>query len=233
MNRILVFAGAAFVALGMLCTPSQAAIIGLFEGAINIDGTVSNPIAQPPDPVPPEVDLSAFDTGTGLGTITVTIAGLGPHNVHLFVDHEIDEYINTYFNENGLASGTPAAGQSWEIDEPGWVYGDIYVNFENGTLDNSNALPDPLRDDVSMAMGWDFDLGPLDLYARIHFHLSDTEPTASFYLEQRDPDSQASVYFWSDSTIAAIPEPSTFIIWSLLGALGLTIGWWRRRSHGA
>ena len=26
-----------------------------------------------------------------------------------------------------------------------------------------------------------------------------------------------------------IPEPSTFIIWSLLGALSLTIGWWRRR----
>ena len=26
-----------------------------------------------------------------------------------------------------------------------------------------------------------------------------------------------------------IPEPSTFIIWSLLGALTITIGWWRRR----
>ena len=25
------------------------------------------------------------------------------------------------------------------------------------------------------------------------------------------------------------PEPSTFIIWSLLGALGITVGWWRRR----
>jgi len=26
-----------------------------------------------------------------------------------------------------------------------------------------------------------------------------------------------------------VPEPSTFIIWSLLGALGVTVGWWRRR----
>ena len=26
-----------------------------------------------------------------------------------------------------------------------------------------------------------------------------------------------------------IPEPSTLIVWSLLGALGVTVGWWRRR----
>ncbi len=26
-----------------------------------------------------------------------------------------------------------------------------------------------------------------------------------------------------------IPEPSTLVIWSLLGALGITVGWWRRR----
>jgi len=31
--------------------------------------------------------------------------------------------------------------------------------------------------------------------------------------------------------ITTVPEPSTFIIWSLLGALGITVGWWRRRSH--
>ena len=29
--------------------------------------------------------------------------------------------------------------------------------------------------------------------------------------------------------VPAIPEPSTFIIWSLLGGLGITIGSWRRR----
>jgi hypothetical protein len=30
--------------------------------------------------------------------------------------------------------------------------------------------------------------------------------------------------------ISGVPEPSTVIIWSLLGGLGVTIGWWRRRK---
>jgi len=28
---------------------------------------------------------------------------------------------------------------------------------------------------------------------------------------------------------AVIPEPSALVIWSLLGTLGVTMGWWRRR----
>ena len=30
-----------------------------------------------------------------------------------------------------------------------------------------------------------------------------------------------------------VPEPSTFAIWSLLGTLGITVGWWRRRRSAA
>jgi hypothetical protein len=30
--------------------------------------------------------------------------------------------------------------------------------------------------------------------------------------------------------VAPIPEPSTLIIWSLLGSLGIGFGWWRRRK---
>jgi hypothetical protein len=29
-----------------------------------------------------------------------------------------------------------------------------------------------------------------------------------------------------------VPEPSTLLIWSLLGCLGITVGWWRRRKAG-
>ena len=29
---------------------------------------------------------------------------------------------------------------------------------------------------------------------------------------------------------STVPEPATLIIWSLLGALGIGVGWWRRRK---
>jgi hypothetical protein len=32
---------------------------------------------------------------------------------------------------------------------------------------------------------------------------------------------------------AAVPEPSTLIVWSLLGASGIGLGWWRRRREAA
>ena len=36
-----------------------------------------------------------------------------------------------------------------------------------------------------------------------------------------------------DASITPIPEPSTLIVWSLLGALGMGLGWWRRRKLAA
>ena len=30
--------------------------------------------------------------------------------------------------------------------------------------------------------------------------------------------------------VDAIPEPTTLIIWSLLGTLAIAVGWWRRRK---
>jgi hypothetical protein len=51
--------------------------------------------------------------------------------------------------------------------------------------------------------------------------------------------SWAGMYGWNDQSdyfganyiveFDTVPEPSTLIIWSLLGGLGIGIGWWRRR----
>ena len=204
------------LACGVFAAPAFADI-GLFDWAGNIDGIISSP---------PGMDLSAFDDITGLGTITVTVSGAGSHYVGLFVDHEIDEADNTYFNETGATSGSPAAGQSWEIDEPGWFNGDIYENFVAGALDNGIGTSiygdTTFPDDVSMAMGWDFDLA--DLPAIITFNLSDTAPSGGFYLIHNDPDSAKSVYFSSSLTV--VPVPGAF----LLGVIGAgCVGWLHRR----
>jgi hypothetical protein len=202
---------------GVFAAPAFADI-SLFDWAGNIDGTISSP---------PGMDVSAFDDITGLGIISVTVSGTGSHYVGLFVDHEIDEAINTYFNETGATSGSPAAGQSWEIDEPGFVDGDIYGNLEAGDLDNGIGTSiygnTTFPDDVSMAMGWDFVLA--DQPALITFNL-DTAPPGGFYLEQYDPDSDVSVYFSSSLTVVPVPGAV------LMGSIGIGFaGWLSKRRE--
>lgn len=187
---------------------AQAVTFGLFEYAFNIDGFVYEG-----DSTPINVNKGAFDATTGLGVVDVTISGLGAHYVASFFDLEIDEASNTYFNEYGSFSGSPATGQSWELDEPGYVFGDIYANFLIGDLDNSNGFPGS-PDDVSMAMGWNFILDA-DETAKITFSISAAMPTSGFFLTQTDPDSQESLYFSSLMSInngEPVPEPSTLFL---------------------
>jgi len=62
----------------------------------------------------PGVNLGAFDTTTGLGAITYTTHSTGAG----FFDVFVDEGVSTpFFNEFGSTSGSPVAGQSWEIGD--------------------------------------------------------------------------------------------------------------------
>ena len=203
---------------------AQAATIALFDYGFNIDGTVSMPFQG--DPVPSGVNLSGFDDITGLGAIGVTMTGAGAHSFDAFFDHEIDEAINTFFNETGAATGTALAGQSWEIDEPGDSNGDIFVNFQDSALDNGIGTSvfgnTVFPDDVSMAMGWDFSLAVGDM-ALIEFVLSELAPTSGFFLSHSDPDSNATIYLSSTLTVSAIPVLAAVWLFGsgLLGLIGI------------
>jgi hypothetical protein len=169
--------------------------------------------------------------GQGLGTLTWQTGALGSHTFIAFFDHEIDEAVNTWFNEYGDTMNALSAGQSWEIDEPGYVFGDIYDNVLAGSLDNSNGVPLDIPDDVSWALGWDFTLTDGQI-ATIALDLAGAAPSSGFYLSQNDPDSLETIYFSSTLNIegggpAPVPEPGT---WLLLccGFIGL-FGFGRKR----
>jgi len=115
-------------------------------------------------------------------------------------------------------------GQSWEIDEPGYVFGDIYDNM----LDNTNSVPAGLEADVSFALGWNFTLAAGDLVT-INLNLSDVLNTSGFYLQHTDNevgsnfDLSESVYYWSDLTISPVPVPAAIWLFGsgLVGLIGL------------
>jgi PEP-CTERM motif len=234
--RLLVAASVCVWVAG-LPTPARAATIHLFDWGFNLDGTTYCGLGpcdsdgiSPPGGLPGAIDAGLFDFETGLGTIQVSASGAGSHYLSLFVDHEIDVVENTPFNELGVASGTPAAGQSWEIDEPGYVFGDIFFNFVDGTLDGANGVAGPPFDDVSMALASSFVLAPGES-ATVSFLLSQTAPLSGFYLVHFDPESEAAIYFSSNLSVSEaprVPEPGTLLL--LVAGLALTATGRRRRQ---
>jgi hypothetical protein len=211
----LVSAGFLFAA-----TTLQGADVSLFESAFNSDGVTTNP------GVPAGVDVSGFDYTTGLGTIVAPLTS-GSHFVGLYVDHEIDEAINTFFNEYGAPVNSRSLTQSWEIDEPGFVFGDIYTHFtgsdaSSSLLDNLNGVPAAAPDDVSMAIGWNVNLGPGET-GTVTFVVGETRPTAGFFLEQIDPESSVAIYFSSTARVnsVGIPDGGGTLAMQLGGLAGL------------
>ena len=87
--------------------PLRAAAIGLFDYAFNLDGVVTSKPG-----LPAGVNAGGFNFTTGLGDILIPVSSAGSHFIGLFVDHEIDEPTNTFFNEFGSAVGAAPAGLS-------------------------------------------------------------------------------------------------------------------------
>ena len=210
--RDVVVVAALLATVGLMATSVPAATFHLNSWAFNVDGTTY----QTGDALPGAMfQAGGFDFGTGLGEIGVKVLGAGSHSVDSFFDTDIDLFANGFDNEYGVAVGVQGPGQRWEIDEPGFVFGDIFAHVMSGNLDNTNNVPITDPEDVSMALGWDFVLG-VDEYGLLTLTLGTAQPTSGFYLQQVDPDSQASIYFRQNLSIRqvedwVIPEPLTLV----------------------
>ena len=179
----------------------------LTDYLFNVNGTVTEYSVSVPG-----LNSSGFNTTTGEGTLVLTyspgVAG------SYFFDAWFDNDLSVpFFNEYGAVSGTPAAGQSWQIGDPTAYYDgglspgglgpgvDIADNAALNVLSNSNDLPgnssnynppctpspgSSCNGDASMAMGFAFTVAA-GQFETITLNLSETAPDGGFYLQQIHP----------------------------------------------
>ncbi|MFC1498221.1 hypothetical protein ACFLS1_07115 [Verrucomicrobiota bacterium] len=151
-----------------------------------------------------------------------------------YLDAEIDEHANTFFNEYAETEGALGKNSkdpdpdSWHVNEPGYTFGNILDNLLDGSLDNSNAVPDLLPDDVSMTIA--FDLGILKPGKSVHVDILISENhtvTGSFALvhHDRDPASQTEITL---SGQAHVPVYEFFFNGDVegKGVLNIADGWY-------
>jgi len=157
------------------------------------------------------ISYSSSLNSENVGTVTWRVennSGVTLNDVRVFsyLNADIDFSTNTFYNEHASYIGNTSA-QSFEIDEPGYVFGDIFQNLLAGSLDNSNAITSQSPEDVSFALGFnlgDFGIGSW-FEATVEISLSDIGG-----IEHIDSDSNFSFFsntFLTRSAVA-VSEPS-------------------------
>lgn len=129
-----------------------------------------------------------------------------------FLDSEIDQDLNTFYNEYGVTLGVPGVGEwdsapdFWQIDQPGFAFGGgtLVGNLLKGMADGTNHVPMQSPGDVSMALGFRLgELGP-GTGKTVRVQISeDGDILGGFGLENRDSDplSSTRITFSGDAPV--------------------------------
>ena len=176
------------------------------------------------DPVPSNLSFDfrweLSPDATGL-TLLYDLKNLGsapiPNLVFLtLLDAEIDEDDNGFTNEYATTSGDlglgsdDAAPDAFEVDEPGFTFGNLHEHLFAGDLDNINAVADGVPECVAMSLAFDLgNLAPGEV-ARIEVLISESGTSlGGLTITQHDssPASTTTVTYSAQVT-REIPVPS-------------------------
>ncbi|MCX7591025.1 MAG: hypothetical protein N2255_05295 [Kiritimatiellae bacterium] len=136
------------------------------------------------------------------------------------LDAEIDEELNTFFNEYGEVHGVAGLGSGdpwadfWQIDEPGFVGGTLLTRLLDGQLEQRNKVPRNRPNDTALALG--FDLGrirPRGLIAVNILISEDGATTGRLALTHHDLDEKsATVITYSGQADRILRELTNLVV---------------------
>lgn len=170
-----------FIASTLLVSVGSASSLQDWE--FNVNGADYYPANGNSFASVPGLDFSGFNAVTGQGTLTLTFApgAAGNYYVGAFFFAPVGV---PFYNEYGVVNGSPASGQTWQIDVPQYDVvspnhgpGTIIDNLASASLNGTNSVPGTTdnylngcgangggvsnrscNDLVSMALGFNFSL---------------------------------------------------------------------------
>jgi hypothetical protein len=201
--------------------------LSLYNWGFNVDGDIIDK-ANTPGPLPPSIHASGFNFNEGLGSLTVTVAGAGPHTVAIYFDHDLAAAQPT--SDFTADVGSPATGESWEVG-PGSKAGvQLFNDFLADSYTDTNSAPQP--GDAAVGLAFSFVTTQADPLGIITISVGATPPSSGFYLHQFNTlmgTTPSDIYISASEANSAIPEPASALLF--LAPLGLLV--WRYTSTHA
>jgi hypothetical protein len=218
--------------LALAASSSAQAETVLNDWCLNLNGDTSsacNPAA--PGSFPDAVDATGFDLTTNdppgtpntLGSLRITLDAGDDQYVLAYLDYDLSFAASGSFQDVASVHGSLPPGVHFALADPA---SSLFADFAANALGDTNDVgvgsgPPMLCCDVAWAIG----IGGIDVsagsQALVVFTVDTQQPTTGFYLQQRNLQSDESIFL--TVSLTGVPSPNATAL--LASALGALLAW--------